>query len=268
MNSTTFYRLRQNFAICLLLLLLAACSGADKDPYEGLSAKQLFDNAKVSLNAGEFGEAIKLLEALEARYPFGRYALQAQIDIAYAYYKYDEPVSAIAAADRFIKLNPTHPSVDYAWYLKGLVNYNRGRGLFDWMSPRDFAELDQAALQQAYRDFETLLIRFPNSHYATDSRQRMIYIRNKNAEHEYRVAEYYHRRGALVGAVNRIKYLIERYDGAPIIADALALMVQSYRDLKLEPLAEDALQILEKNYPKHAAIPKLRDVKVQTAQNP
>lgn len=244
-------------AAVFCLLLLAACSGASKDPYSTWSAKTIYDNARRAMYAGEFGEAVKLFEALEARYPFGRYALQTQLDIAYAYYKFDEMESAIAAADRFIKFNPQHERVDYAYYLKGLAHFNRGRGLFENFSPREFAAIDQSQLRDAYRAFDELVRKFPDGQYAQDARQRMVYLRNMQAEHEYSVAGYYYRRGAQAGAINRLKYLIERFDGAPVVSDALVLLVRAYREVGLQELAADTLALLRRNYPGHPALAEL-----------
>jgi len=239
------------------LALLAGCSGSGKDPYADWTAKEIYDSARSAMNAGEFGEAVKLFEALEARYPFGRYALQTQLDIAYAYYKFDEMESAIAAADRFIKFNPRHERVDYAYYLKGLAHFNRGRALFDAIAPRQFRSIDQSQLRDSYRAFDELLRKFPDSQYAPDARQRMVYLRNQQAEHEYQVASYYFRRGAYVGAVNRIKHLINNMDGAPVMPDALVLMVKAYRKLELFDLADDTLDLLRLNFPKHPEIAHL-----------
>jgi outer membrane protein assembly factor BamD len=241
----------------LCLILLAGCSGASKDPYADWTAKEIYDSARSAMNAGEFGEAVKLFEALEARYPFGRYALQTQLDIAYAYYKFDEMESAIAAADRFIKFNPRHERVDYAYYLKGLAHFNRGRGLFESLSPRRFESIDQTQLRDSYRAFDTLLRKFPDSKYAPDARQRMVYLRNKQAEHELLVANYYFRRAAFAGAVNRVKYLINHMDGAPVVPDALVLMVKAYREMGLLDLAADTLTVLKINYPEHPELANL-----------
>ena len=139
------------------MLVLSGCASLDSDPNEGLTAKELYEKATLSLRSGSFQEAIEFFETLEARYPFGQYALQTQLEIAYAYYKFAEMDSAIAAADRFIKLNPRNPKVDYAYYLKGLANYNRGRGLLEKFFPRDFAKTDQQPIKDAYQDFNTLV---------------------------------------------------------------------------------------------------------------
>ena len=241
----------------LCLILLVACSGGAKDPYQDWTAKDIYDSARAAMNAAEFGEAVKLFEALEARYPFGRYALQTQLDLAYAYYKFEEVESAIAAADRFIKFNPRHERVDYAYYLKGLAHFNRGRALFESLSPREFENIDQSQLRDSYRAFEELLLKFPDSKYAQDARQRMVYLRNKQAEHEYAVAEYYYRRGAYAGSVNRVKHLINHMDGAPVVADALVLMVKAYREMGLTDLAAATLTLLRSNYPTHPEIAEL-----------
>jgi len=240
-------------ALLALTLLAGACSWLPepRDETAGWSASRLYSAARAAMDEGDYETAIHRYETLEARYPFGRYAQQAQLEVAYAYYKYGEPESAIAAADRFIKLHPRHPHVDYAWYLKGLVNFTRGSGFFDRFFPKDPARLDQSALRQAYLDFAELVRRFPASRYAADARQRMIYLRNVMAEHEVAVAEFYMRRRAFVAAVNRARQVVERYDGAPAMAEALAILVRAYRALYLPELAADAERVLRLNFPDH-----------------
>ena len=152
---------------------------------------------------------------------------------------------------------PRHERVDYAYYLKGLALYNRGRGLFENFAPRQFHNIDQTQLQEAFRAFEEVVTRFPNSRYYEDARQRMVYLRNKRAEHELGVASYYFRRGAYAGTVTRIKFLIENYDGAPVVSDALVLLVQAYRKLGMNDLASDTLSILAANHPDHPQLPEL-----------
>jgi outer membrane protein assembly factor BamD len=246
--------------LALSLLVLSGCASLDSDPNEGLTAKELYEKATLSLRSGNFQEAIEFFETLEARYPFGQYALQTQLEIAYAYYKFDEMDSAIAAADRFIKLNPRNPKVDYAYYLKGLANFNRGRRLLERFFPRDLARTDQQPIRNAYRDFNTLATRWPNSQYAEDARQRMIYLRNKLADYELRTADFYLRRGALVAVVNRVKYMLEHYDGAPAMPDGLALMAEAYQRLGMNDLAADTLRILAANRPEHPALARLNSV--------
>lgn len=239
----------------VVLALLAGCSAfsGDSDPTKGWSAAKLYSEAKDALNSGDYEKAIDLFETLEARYPFGRYAKQAQLDAAYAYYKFEEPDSAIAAAERFIKLHPKNPHVDYAYYLKGLANFNRGKTIISKVIPRDPSERDPTPMLRAFEDFSVIVKRYPDSRYADDARRRMVYLRNKLAEYELHVADYYMRRGAYVAAINRAKYVLENYQGAQAIPQALKTLVQAYRKLGLNDLARDALRVLRTNYPKEAA---------------
>ncbi|HHB11582.1 MAG TPA: outer membrane protein assembly factor BamD [Chromatiales bacterium] len=221
----------------------------DYDPTKGWSAAKLYNEAHSELLKGNYDEAVNLFETLQARYPFGRYAQQAELEIAYAYYKNEEWDAAIAAADRFLKLHPQNPHTDYAWYLKGLANFNRGRTFLTPFLGRDPATKDPTPLQQAFEDFGHLLRLYPDSRYAADARKRMIFLRNELAEHEMHVADFYMRRGAWVAAANRGKYVLENYQGAPAVADALVVMVQAYRKLQLDQPAADALEVLRANFP-------------------
>lgn len=240
--------------ILLLVLnsvLLMGCSLAEKDPTEGWSAKRLYDAAKSALDDNQVDQSIKYFETLEARYPFGRFALQAQLDIAYAYYQQDEVDNAIAAADRFIKLHPRNPHIDYALYLKGLANYKRGASFLDRFFPRDLSRVDQAALRSAFNDFSTLLSRFPNSKYSEDAQKRMLFLRNEMAHHELNTAKFYYKRGALLATVGRVRYMLENYDGSAHQYDALALMAQAYEKMGEEKLASDTRRVLALNAPDH-----------------
>ena len=239
--------------LAALLLAATGCSLLPEqiDKTKDWSANQLYSAAKEELADKNYEQAIKYFESLEARYPFGKYAQQAQLEIAYAYYKFDEPDLAIAAADRFIKIYPRHQHVDYAWYLKGLVNYNRGRSVVDRVFPQDPTERDTFTMRAAYDDFNQLVQRYPDSSYARDSAQRMIHLRNSMAEYELHVADYYMRRKAYVAVVNRAKYVIENFQRTPAVPDALVYMVRAYRILHTEELAADALKVLRLNYPQH-----------------
>lgn len=238
-----------------LLLTLPACGLLPEqiDPTANWSASKLYSEAKDSLNSGAYDQAIKYYETLEGRYPFSRFAQQAQIETAYAYYRQDEPELAIAALDRFIKLYPRHPNVDYAYYLKGVVNFNRGRGLLDRVMPRDLAQTDTSALRQSFEDFGILVRTFPESRYSQDALQRMVFLRNMLAQHELAVAEYYMRRGAYAAAAQRGVYVIEHYQESNAVADALIMMVRAYRKLGLQEQAADALRVLRHNHPARAA---------------
>ncbi len=238
-----------------LLSSLMGCAyfGGDTDPTKGWSAAKLYAEAKDALDSGNYERAIELFETLEARYPFGRYAQQAQLEVAYAYYKFEEPDSAIAAADRFIKLHPKNPHVDYAHYLKGLVNFNRGKGYMSHIIPRDPSTKDPTPLLNAFEDFGIIAKNYPNSRYADDARKRMVFLRNELAEHELHVADYYMRRGAYIAAANRAKYVLENYQGSTSVPLALKTIIKAYRKLELHDLADDALKVLQTNYPEQAA---------------
>jgi len=242
-------------AIALAVVALAGCStwGEEQDPTRDWSAQRLYDTAKGHLDRGEFEQAIDYYEKLEVRYPFGPLAMQGQLDVVYAYYRFDEPASAIAAADRFIKLHPRHPNVDYAYYLKGLVRFVEGRSILDRFISRDLSEHDPGRALQSFRAFEELVQRFPDSRYAEDSRQRMLYLKNILAMHEVHVARYYMERRAWLAAANRARYVVENYQRTPAVLDALVLMSDAYEQLGLDDLAADAARVLELNSPNHDA---------------
>jgi outer membrane protein assembly factor BamD len=232
-----------------LLATLAACGllPDEEDKTKGWSAQKLYAEASQALASGNYAEAVKYYEKLEARYPFGRYAMQAQLDVAYAYYKDEEPDQAIAAADRFIKLYPNSPATPYAYYLKGIVNFNQGIGLLERYLPTDPSQRDAGAAVEAYKSFEELVRKFPESEYAKDARQRMVYLRNNLARYEVHVARYYYNRGAYLAAANRASYVVERYQRSPAARDALELMASSYDRLELPVLAADARRVLAVN---------------------
>jgi outer membrane protein assembly factor BamD len=243
--------------LCLLLLLpLTGCGlfPETEDETADWSAAKFYSEAKQALDDGDYESAIRYYELLEARYPFGRYAQQAQLDLAYAYYRSDQPDSAIAACDRFIKLYPGHPNVDYAYYLKGLVNYNRGLGLLQRYLPVDHTQRDPGVADDSFNDFAEVVSRYPHSKYAEDSRQRMIALRNQLAQYEIHVARYYMKRRAYVAAANRASGVVQHYQETPSVPEALAIMVETYRILELNQLADDARRVLQLNYPNHPAI--------------
>ncbi|RQW81266.1 MAG: outer membrane protein assembly factor BamD [Methylococcus sp.] len=246
-----------------LTLMLGACSDTKDettDEYSEWTAEQFYREARDALNEKRWEKATKLYEKLEARYPFGKYATQAQLDVAYAYYKNDEPDSAIAAADRFIKLNPSHPSVDYAYYIKGLVNYNRGIGFIDRFIPTDSSQRDPGSAMDAYKDFEELLRRFPDSRYADDSRKRLIALRNNLAMHEIHVADFYMRRGAYLAAARRCAEVVRKYERTQAVPVALEIMEQAYRKLGMTQLADDAKRVYDANYSEGAPGQAAKDV--------
>lgn len=241
--------------VLILVGLLGGCGLLPEqiDETRDWSAQRLYSAAKEAMSDADWEKAIGLFEKLEARYPFGRYAQQALLESAYAYYKFDEPESAIAAIDRFLKTYPRHPHTDYAYYLRGLVNFHRGDTFVDRILPRDPAERDAGAARQAFFDFGELVKQFPDSRYAQDAGQRMVFLRGNLAQYEMHVADYYMRRGAYVAAANRAKQVIESYQGTPAVPEALEVLVRAYRKLDLQDLAADAERVLQLNYPERAA---------------
>lgn len=238
----------------LVLGLLAGCASTERDPTADWSRERLYNEAKQAMERADFTQAIDYFETLEARYPFGDLALQAQLDVAYAYYRYGEDASAIAAADRFIKLHPTHEGTAYAHYLRGLVRYNQGSNLLNNLFPRDLSQMDPSLLRQAFSDFQTVVQQHPDSKWAGDARQRLVYLRNELAAHELGVAEFYFTRSAYTATVNRVNHLLSHYDGAPAVADALALQWRAYRALEMPDMAEDTRRVLARNWPEHPAL--------------
>ena len=229
---------------------LAACSLADKnDPESGWSAAKLYSEAKDALDGGQYDLAIKHYETLEARFPYGVYSQQAQLEIAYAYYKQNEQAPAVAAADRFIKLHPNHRNVDYAYYLKGLAYFNDDEGLLGRISRQDRTERDPKSARESFESFKDLVKKFPDSKYAPDSIARMKYLVNALASHEIHVARYYMKRGAYVAAANRAQYALKTYPEAPARKEALLIMVRAYDVLGMPQLRDDAERVLRKNFP-------------------
>lgn len=233
---------------------LTACSSSKVTIDENLSEKELYEQAQEDLDKKRYSTAIRKLQALESRYPFGRYAEHAQLELIYANYQYRDYEALDAAADRFIRLHPQHPNVDYAYYMKGLAAFEQEQGFLTRYLPLDMTERDPGATRDAYNEFAKLVNRFPNSRYAPDAKQRMIYARNLLSEYEVHVARYYIKRGAYLAALNRGIYIVENFQGTPAVADGLAIMVQNYQILDMPELAEQALAVLKLNYPDHASI--------------
>jgi len=234
---------------------LAACSFIDKhDPTAGYSAEKLYREAKEALDGGQYDLAIKRYETLESRFPYGRYSQQGQLEIAYAYYKQSEQASAVAATERFMKLHPNHPNVDYAYYLKGLVYFNEDLGLLGKVSRQDRTERDPKAARESFDAFKELVQRFPESKYTPDALARMKYLVNALASHEVHVARYYMKRGAYVAASNRAQYALRNYPQAPAQEEALLIMIQAYDVLGMAELRNDAERVLRKNFPDSAQL--------------
>lgn len=244
---------------------LFGCSliGDTRDETKNWSLERLYSEAKGALDSGTYETAIKYYEQLEARDPFGKYAQQAQLEVIYAYYKFEEPDSAIVAADRFIKLYPRHPYVDYAYYLKGLVNFERNQGILARILPLDRSQRDQGAALQSFYDFADLAKQFPQSKYSEDAKQRMVYLRNILAEYELHVARFYLQRGAYIAAANRAKTVIQSYQQTPAVAEALVILAKAYKIMELDDLSANVLSVLKLNYPNHKGIKEVERVVVK-----
>ncbi len=234
----------------LAALLLASCSLFEEvDETKGWSAQKLYAEAKYELDNGNYENAIKLYQKIEARYPHGRFAQQAQLEIAYAYYKDEQPAESIATAERFIKLHPNHPNVDYAYYLRGLCNFNGDLGWVGWIGGQDLSERDPKAAHDAFMAFKELAKRFPKSRYTPDAVARMKYLVNALAEHEVHVARYYMKRGAYLAAANRAQFALKTYPQAPATEEGLVIMVRAYGELQMWDLRNDAQRVLMANFP-------------------
>ena len=234
-----------------LAMLASACGLLPEkiDETKNWSASKLYAEARDELSTGNYDNAIKYFEKLESRYPFGTYAQQAQMEVAYAHYRQGDQAQALTAAERFIKLHPNHPNVDYMYYLRGLINFNDKLGLFDFISKQDPTERDPKAAREAFDSFKQLVERFPESVYAPDSRLRMKYLVNAIAQHEVHVAKYYYRRGAYVAAVDRAQFAVKEYPNAPATEEALYVMTRSYDAMGLTELRDDTDRVMKKNFP-------------------
>ena len=233
-------------------LFLSGCGGLSEkgDEQANWPASRLYSEAKSLMAESAWEPAIKLFEKLEARYPYGRYAQQAQLEVAYAYFRQQETASAISACDRFIRLHPNHPSVDYAYYLKGLVNFNEDIGIMGFISNQDLTERDPKGARESFDAFKELARKFPDSKYTPDAIARMNYLVNALASYEVHVARYYLKRGAYVAALNRAQAAIKTYPDAPANEEALFLMVKAYDLLAMNDLRDDAERVMRKNFPK------------------
>ncbi|KRW62828.1 outer membrane protein assembly factor BamD [Pseudomonas sp. TTU2014-080ASC] len=246
----------KHLLLIAIIALTAACSSKEPAVDENLSEAELYQQAQTDLDNNSYTSAVSKLKALESRYPFGRYAEQAQLELIYAYYKNAEPEAARSAADRFIRLHPQHANVDYAYYLKGLASFDQDRGLVARFLPLDMTKRDPGAARDSYNEFAQLVSRYPHSRYAPDAKQRMIYLRNLLAAYEVHVAHYYLMRKAYVAAANRGRYVVENFQETPAVGDGLAVMVEAYQRLTLDDLAATSLETLKLNYPDH---PSLKD---------
>lgn len=231
--------------------LLTGCSTAT-DPaeaYKGETGKQIFTRGENELRERNYQEAIKRFEALDVQYPYGPDTETSQLHIIYAYYMSSDYASAEAAADRFIRSHPTNPHVDYAYYMRGLSNYYQNLGVFERLFALDLAKRDLSQVKKSYADFSQIVKTYPQSPYAPAAHQYMVYLRNVIAQHDLEVAQFYLQHGAYVAAANRANLVVQKYEGAPAVPEALVVMVKSYRALQLTKEESDAMKVLEFNYP-------------------
>lgn len=235
------------------MISLAGCSSSDdteeKAALANMGAQQMYERAKESMETGNFTAAANTLSALDSRYPFGPLSHQVQLDLIYSYYKSGKIDETVATIDRFIRLNPNHSDVDYAFYMRGLVNMEADSNLFQELMNIDRADRDPAKSRQAFDDFRRLIQQYPDSKYAADARKRMIFIKNRLARYEIAIARFYMRREAFVAAANRGRYVIEHYPDSDQVQHALEIMVSSYEQLGLDELRNNAMKTLKLNYP-------------------
>jgi outer membrane protein assembly factor BamD len=233
----------------LALVCLFGCTGNNEDETIGWPAQRLYGEAKDAMKSKDWPRAVKYLEKLEARYPYGRFAQQAQLEIAYCHYKDGERASAIAAVDRFIKMYPNHSSADYAWYLKGLINFNDQYGILSNLTTPDMSDRDPKSSRESFNAFKEVVGRYPDSKYAADATLRMRYLVNALASHEVHVARYYMKRGAYLAAANRSQYAIRHYAQAPAIEEAVFVLVLAYDRLGMSDLRDAADRVMRSNFP-------------------
>jgi outer membrane protein assembly factor BamD len=242
-------------------VLLSSCSyweGVFKeaDPTIGMSAAQIYGEGRAFLDAEDYPNAIMYFDILEARYPFGIYSTQSMLDLSYASYKSNLKAEAIVNADRFIRLYPNHPNVSYAYYLRALSNFNKDQNLITELLGQDPSKYDVSKLRQSFDDFSVIVNKFPNTKYAKDSRNRLLYIKNKMAANELYIAKYYIKRSAHIAAIERIKYLLTNYNGTPSTEEGLLILIESYKYLKMNDLASDTARVLKENYPNYMIVNK------------
>lgn len=248
-------------AFCLIMLSGCSLFQSKDDDRDKWSAEKLYLSARSALDSGNYEKAIELYEKLEVRFPFGLYVRQSILDLAYTHYLSNDPDAAIRTTERFIQLYPQNKHVDYAYYLKGLTNFNRGKSFVARFLPIDEAQRDPGSSMLAFQDFNELVQRYPTSRYAADAKLRMTHLRNVLAEHEINVAQYYMRQGGFVAAANRARLVVEKYSRTPSISDALVIMAKAYRAMELDDLYEDTLRVFELNYPDD---PRILDLKQLT----
>ena len=255
----------------LVSISLVGCSsfGSDKSTrsQSNKTASALYQEASEQLSRKSYESALKTLATLEAQYPFTPEAIQGQLDAIYAHYESGNTNDVINTAQRFISRNAQHPKADYAYYMIGLARFNQGKGAFERYLSVDLSKRDLGIAKSSFNDFALLLRAYPNSTYAADAQQRMVYLRNIMARHEINVANYYFQRGAYLAAANRGLYVVENFPNTPAVADALAVMTQGYTLLNMDQHANDALLLLRKNYPDYPYLNEDGSFKLQLTED-
>ena len=249
--------LSRSIAALLLPVVLSSCAifgePTDLDDTAGWQPDRIYAAGEAKMIDKDYDKALVYFQKLESRFPHGKYATQAQLEIAYAHYKKQDPVSTVIAADRFIKLHPNHPNIDYAYYLKGLASFNE-RGVIEKYTAQEISDRDPKTLKLSFAAFKELVERYPKSRYIKDATQRMLYLVNALAQHEMHVARYYMNRTAYLAAINRAKYVLEYYPNSTSVEEALVVSVSAYDLMSLDDLKEDTLRILKTNYPENPMV--------------
>jgi len=252
--------------VIIMMLFLASCAifgpPTELDDTKGLSAERIYEKASAKMADKDYKKSVEYLKKLESRYPNSKYGAQAKLDMAYAYYKQQDAAQCVSTVERFIKIHPNHPNLDYAYYLKG-VAYFKERGLMEKVTFQDISDRDPKVLKQSFLAFKDLLTLYPNTRYGKDATERMIYLKNKLADHELHVARHYMKVKAYVAALNRAKYVIESYPDSNFVEEALVIIISAYDNLDMSDLKEDNLRILKQNYPNSSMFTKGKDTKIQ-----
>lgn len=250
----------------IMMLFLSSCAifgpPTELDDTKGMNAQRIYELASEKMSDKDYKKAVEYLKKLESRYPNSKYGAQAQLDMAYAYYKQEDAAQCVSTVERFIKLHPNHPNLDYAYYLKG-VAYFKQRGLIEKATFQDISDRDPNVLRESFLAFKNLLTLYPDTRYGKDATERMIYLKNKLADHELHVARHYMKVKAYIAALNRAKYVIENYADSNFVEEALVIMISAYDYLGMTDLKEDNLKILKQNYPNSAIFNKGQDTKKQ-----
>ena len=239
---------------CLLIPLLFTACASNQNQFEEYSEDELYQLSRQYMIDHKYSKAISAYQALETRFPFGQYGEQAQLEVIAGYYQASEYEAAITAADRFTRLHPDHPNADFAYYYKGLSNFDANRSLFDRFFEMDMSQRDLGTARDSFQDFSELVSKYPDSRFAADARGRMTFLRNLMARGEVHIADHYFQRGSYAAAANRGRFVVEHYQETPAVPDGLAVMVQAYRLMNLPELEKDSLRTLQLNFPNHYAL--------------